>query len=210
MTTFNKRLIEALELRGKTQADLARDLGIPKSAVSHYVSGAYLPKSKRTYAIAKYLDVNEPWLMGADVSIERVPDEHRRIVKTRYPAIPLMGTIACGEPMFAESNIEEYVPLPKGVKADFCLRCAGDSMINARINDGDIVYIRLQSDVDDGQIAAVVIKDETTLKRVYRRGDTLILRPANPLYEDQVYVGPDLDQIRILGKAVAFTAYLEK
>ena len=98
------------------------------------------------------------------------------------------------------------VELPDGIDADFCLLCRGDSMIGARIRDGDIVYIRSQSEVDNGQIAAVVIGDEATLKRVYyypEKGQ-LTLQAENPQYEPLVYLGEELDEIRIAGLAVAF------
>lgn len=118
--------------------------------------------------------------------------------------LPLLGSIACGSPIFAEENIEEYLVCPPNVNADFCLYCKGDSMIGARINDGDIVYIHTQSDVDNGEIAAVLIEDEATLKRVYKYNDKLVLKPENSEYEPFVYVGEEMSRIKILGKAVAF------
>ncbi len=124
--------------------------------------------------------------------------------KTRL--VPMLGTIACGEPILAEENIEAYVSVNKDIPADFALKCKGDSMINARIFDGDIVYIRRQSDVDDGEIAAVLIDTEATLKRVRKLPNKLILSPCNPMYDDLIYTAEQLDSVRILGKAVAFTS----
>lgn len=126
----------------------------------------------------------------------------------RMNSVPLIGTIACGVPILAEENVEEYVDLPEHIKADFALRCRGDSMTGARINDGDIVYIRQQSDVQNGEIAAVVIDDEATLKRLYRNGGTVILQPENPAYPPLAFSGSDLDSVHILGKAVAFTSII--
>lgn len=120
--------------------------------------------------------------------------------------IPLVGTIACGTPILAEENIEEIVDMPEHVHADFCLRCRGDSMINARIYDRDIVYIRKQPTVDDGQIAAVLIGDEATLKRVHFFPDHIVLEPENPLYRPLVYWEQDMEQVHIIGLAVAFTS----
>ena len=97
-----------------------------------------------------------------------------------------------------------YIQFPDALNADFCLRCKGDSMIEARIHDGDIVFIRQQPEVDNGEIAAILIGDETTLKRVYRSGDTLTLMAANPTYPPMVYTGEQLTSVRILGKAVNF------
>ena len=125
-------------------------------------------------------------------------------------SVPLVGTIACGTPILAEQNIEGDVLIPEQINADFALRCRGDSMINARIFDGDIVYIRAQSVVDNGQIAAVIIVDqgdvEATLKRVHLFDDHIILEPANPMYPSMSYWGKEMSSIRILGKAVGFTS----
>lgn len=120
--------------------------------------------------------------------------------------LPLLGTIACGEPILADENIEEYIETPDNIRATFCLRCKGDSMINARIYDGDIVYIREQPDVENGEIGAVIINDEATLKRIYKYKNKIVLQPENTAYEPLVYVNEELDTIRILGKAVAFTS----
>lgn len=120
--------------------------------------------------------------------------------------IPLVGTIACGQPILAEQNIEEYISIPRHLAGDFALTCKGDSMINARIFDGDIVYIRQQDTVENGEIAAVLIDGEATLKRVKLRPDRIILEPENPLYDPFVYRGEEMNNVRILGKAVAFTS----
>ncbi len=120
--------------------------------------------------------------------------------------IPFLGSVACGQPIYAEEDKESYIVLGTNIKADFCLRAQGDSMIDARIHDGDIVYVRKQEAVDNGEVAVVLIGDEATLKRVYYYPDKqkLLLQSANPKYEPFIYVGDELDQIRILGKAVAF------
>lgn len=118
--------------------------------------------------------------------------------------VPLVGTIACGTPTTAVENIEDYIDMSENIHADFALRCKGDSMINARIFDGDIVYIRQQPDVENGEIAAVLIDDEATLKRVFKHKDSLELRAENPTFPPLYYEGSELVTIRILGKAVAF------
>lgn len=120
--------------------------------------------------------------------------------------VALLGEIACGEPITAEENVEDYVDLPDHIKADFALRCRGDSMINARIFDGDIVYIRQQADVSNGEIAAVLVDSEATLKRVYHYAGRLELRPENPTFPVLSYEGEQLADVRIIGKAVAFTS----
>lgn len=118
---------------------------------------------------------------------------------------PLIGDIACGEPITAEQNVQDMVDVPENISCDFCLRCHGDSMIDAGIHDNDVVYIKIQSTVDDGEIAAVRIGDEATLKRVYYDGSTITLVPANSAYRPRSYSGPELNDIQIEGKAVGYT-----
>ena len=120
--------------------------------------------------------------------------------------IPLIGAIACGAPILAEEHIEGHVDIPAQIHADFALICKGDSMIKARIFDGDIVYIRQQETVENGEIAAVLIDNESTLKRVRLFDDRIILEPENPMYKPMVYWNEDMNAVRILGKAVAFTS----
>lgn len=126
------------------------------------------------------------------------------IEKPPLKQIPLLGTIACGSPIFAEQNIEDHVLCPYGTDVDFCLRAKGDSMVNARIHDGDIVFIRQQDTVEDGEIAAVLVEDEATIKRVYfdRENDVLALVPENPAFKVMRYMGSDIGKVQILGKAV--------
>ena len=118
----------------------------------------------------------------------------------------MLGEIACGNPIFADEDRESYVKAGTNVNADFCLTARGDSMIGARIFDGDIVFCRSQSTVENGEIAVVVIEDEATLKRVYFYPEKkkLVLQAENPKYEPFVYVGDELSEIRIMGKAIAF------
>lgn len=123
--------------------------------------------------------------------------------------VPLVGTIACGTPILAEENIESMVPMPEHIHADFALRCKGDSMVNARILDNDIVYIRKQETVENGEIAAVLIGNEATLKRFYRYGDTVVLRAENPSCKEFEYKKEQLNEVRILGKAVHFLSEVQ-
>lgn len=120
--------------------------------------------------------------------------------------IPLLGRIACGKPIYAAEERESYVQVGTDIAADFCLIAQGDSMINARIMDGDVVFCRSQSAVYNGEIAAVIIGDEATLKRVYYYPEKqkLVLQAENPKYEPLVLVGEELADVHIIGKAVAF------
>lgn len=120
--------------------------------------------------------------------------------------VPLIGAIACGAPILAQEHVEDFVDMPAHIRADFALTCKGDSMINARIFDGDIVYIHQQDTVENGEIAAVLIDNEATLKRVRLFDDHISLEPENPQYRPLVLWGEEMNTVRILGKAVAFTS----
>lgn len=215
MAEFYERLKEIMKERNVSQTELCARTKIPKSAMSQYISGAFKPKQDRTYLIARALNVSEAWLMGFDVPMERrndTPSDFSDLYE-KYPnikpitkkKIPMLGTIACGEPIYADEDNESYIEVNTDLNADFCLTCSGDSMINANIFDGDIVFIRKQDIVDDGQIAAVIIENEATLKRVYydRQNGRLTLQAENPRYSPLVYIGEELNSIRILGRAVS-------
>lgn len=120
---------------------------------------------------------------------------------------PRLGAVACIETSCAAiEDADEFDDVPEEIDCDFTLLCKGDSMINARIYDGDIVYIRAQDTVENGEIAAVLIDDEATLKRVRIYPDQIVLFPENPMYKPLVYRNEDMNSVRILGKAVAFTS----
>lgn len=187
---------------GLTQADLASLTGYAdKSMIAKIEKGLVdLPQSKiQTFADALHTTASA--LMGTEVMLPS-----NIIPMPTMRRIPLLGSIACGEPILAQENLEGDVDVPDHVHADFALRCRGDSMINARIFDGDIVYIRRQDEVEDGQIAAVLIGDEATLKRVRLFPDHLSLEPENPRYRPIVLWGEEMSRARILGLAVAFTS----
>lgn len=153
--------------------------------------------------LAEALCTTPAYLMGWDES-SALP---RNIIPMpEMRKIPLIGSIACGAPILAEEHIEDHIDIPTHIHADFALTCKGDSMINARIFDGDIVYIRQQDTVDNGEIAAVLIDSEATLKRVRLFDDHISLEPENPQYRPIVLWGEEMNTVRILGKAVAFTS----
>ena len=154
--------------------------------------------------LAKALHTTPAYLMGwEEAPAAPVPNI---IPMPEMRKIPLLGAIACGEPILAEENIEDYVGIPAQIAGDFALTCKGDSMINARIFDGDIVYIRQQEEVQNGEIAAVLIDNEATLKRVHLYPDRIVLSPENPMYKPLVYWNEEMNNVHILGKAVAFTS----
>ena len=172
---------------------------ISKSALSQYVNGQSTPDQRKLTILSKALDVSEVWLMGyGDMELKNI----KNIVffKPSTKKIPVIGTIAAGEPILAVENIEDYIDLDEKISADFALRVKGDSMVGANIFDGDIVFIRKQSDVDDGEIAAVIIDDSATLKRVFKFENKVVLRAENPKYKPILLNGDK--SVYIVGKAV--------
>lgn len=141
--------------------------------------------------------------LGRNQKVE-LPSANNIIPLPKTKRIPLLGKIACGSPITAEENIEDYVDVPDFTHADFALTCQGDSMINARVMDGDIVYIKLQPEVENGEIAAVLIDGEATLKRVYYQKGKIILQPENNNYPPLIYEKDEILDVRILGKATYF------
>lgn len=207
MSSFSSVIKQLRIRRGVTQEQLASMLKVSRSTIGMYETGSREPDFETLEAIADIFNVDMDYLMGRSEIERKAPivfSALEPIPKMR--TIPLLGTIACGQPILAQQNMEGEVSMPDHIHADFALRCKGDSMIGARILDGDIVYIRSQPDVEDGQIAAVLIEDEATLKRVYKIPGRIQLRPENPNYEVLEYSDSQLDQIRILGLAVYFTS----
>lgn len=209
MKRISDRIKEGLKLRDMTQKDLVDLTGIPKSNMSQYANGKHEPKQTAIYKIAMALNVNESWLMGFDVPFERqaLPKENdwpKGAIPIEKRSFPLLGSISCGEPVFADQDFEGYVIAGANIQADYCIRASGDSMKNARIFDGDIVFIRQQPDVDNGEIAAVLVNDDTLLKRVYKQDDGLLLIAENPDYPPQFFKVDESETVRILGKAIAF------
>lgn len=206
MSDIYRRIKERREELGLTQEDLAIRMGYKsKSSINKIEMGKNdIPQSK-VVAFAKALQTTTAYLMGVDEAKEAstIPPGFEPLPKIVLR--PIVGDIACGDPITAEQNIQDYAEVPEQFNCDFCLRCHGDSMVEAGIQDGDIVYIHIQPEVNDGEIAAVRIGDEATLKRVYYDGNTITLVPANSAYRPKSYSGPALDDIQIEGKAVGFT-----
>lgn len=201
--TTGERIKERRKALGLSAEYVAERLGVSPATIYRYEKGDIEKMPGNILEpISRILNTTPAFLMGWEDSA--LPDNILPMPKTK--TIPLLGVIACGEPILAAENIEGDVAMPEHVTADFALRCKGDSMIEARIYDGDIVYIRQQPSVDNGEIAAVLIGDEATLKRVYVYPEKLVLSPANHNYEPFIYVGEEIASIRILGKAVAFTS----
>ena len=218
--TFAQRLREGLDLRGMKQIELATRSGISKYSISHYLKGDWEGKQDAVYELARALNVSEAWLMGYDVAAERsapkvsvqldkkptIPPGFMPLPKMRK--VPLIGAIACGDPITAIQNREGDVNAPVDMRCDFALKCQGESMIGAGIHDGDVVYIRIQPEVENGEIAAVRIGEEATLKRVYLHNDYIELRPENPAFESIIRRREEMNDVQIEGKAVGWMHWI--
>lgn len=203
--TIGDRIKRRRELLGLSVEEVAKHLGKHRATIYRYENNEIenFPTDVLE-PLAVVLQTTPAYLMGwPDISSD-LPDNILPVSKMRR--IPLLRTLARSEPILTDENLDGDVDIPENIHADFALRCKGDSMINARIFDGDIAYIRIQKDVENGEIAAVRIGDETTLKRVYRHPARLELRPENPTFPVLQYEGEQLEDVQIIGKAVAFTS----
>ena len=211
--TIGTRIKNKREELGIAQVELARKIGCTKQTIYKYENDIVtnIP-SDNVEKLANALNTTPAYLMGWDNAADSIQTSIK--IKNLIPLsqiktkkVPLIGSIACGAPITAVENIEEYIDMDTDIHADFALRCKGDSMINARIFDGDIVYIREQPLVENGEIAAVIIDDmecEATLKRVYIDDEHIILHAENPVYKDMTFYHEEMNKVRIIGKAVAF------
>ena len=196
-----------------SQVALAEVLGVHQTAISQWETGRTNPDLDTAKRLAAYFNVTLDYLLAGEefrnpsLPTSAMTDEEKAgMIPAARRRYPMLGDIACGEPIFAEEDRDSYVDVIADIDADFCLRAKGDSMINARICDGDLVFIKQVPIVENGDIAAVIIDGEATLKRVYYypERNKLVLAPENARYEPFVYIGLELEEVRILGKAVAF------
>lgn len=197
-----------LEL-GYTLQDVADKMNLTRATIQKYESGLIKGVETTTLEkLAKVLQTTPAYLMGWE---EEQPSRFSKEELKKYGVLPIktkkfrmIGEVSCGKPIYCNEDYETYIEASADIKADFCVKATGDSMINARIFDGDIVFIKEQPNVENGEIAAVIIGDEITLKRVYKYESRLELRAENPLYNPMSYESEALETVRILGKAVAF------
>lgn len=202
------RLSQLRQEKGLNMREAARQLGMPYTTYVNYEKGTREPNSETLISLAKFYGTSIDYLLCKSDSPpgRDIPPGFEPMPKMKK--VPLIGAIACGEPITAEQNIEKMVDVPEYIRCDFSLTCHGDSMVDAGIHDKDVVYIRIQPEVENGEIAAVRIDGEATLKRVYYNPDTLTLMPANPAYAPMVYTGSQLEEVHIEGKAVGWTHWV--
>ena len=204
----NNRLKQLRKKKGLTLAALSELIGVSDATLQRYESGQIQNiKMPIVEKLAHILGCSEAYIMGWG------SESYDNIIMPSPKTLPVLGDISCGKPIFCSSSEGEDFVISSDTGADFCLIARGDSMIDARIYDGDVVLIKEQSDVENGEIAAVIIDDEATLKRVYKKGGVITLVAANPKYEPIVYTPEEFKNIRILGKAVGMQTnnlYIER
>ena len=202
MSELARRVRQRRAELGMSQEELAARMGYrSKSSITKLEKGVNdLPQSK-VEELAQALETTPAALLGLDAPCACPPGFEPLPAMVQ---VPLIGSIACGTPITAEQNIERYIGVPAAWHADFALTCHGDSMAPT-ICDGDIVCIRSQPEVEQGQIAAVRIGEEATLKHFHRQGSTVMLLADNAaVCPPMIYAGPQLDEIQIEGRAVGF------
>ena len=193
---------------GLSQAEFGKIAGVSDKAVSTWELGTKTPRMGAVEKIANYFGITKSAIVDDVQPASPAPIPPGFIPMPKMRKVPLVGSIACGTPILAQQNIDGSVDAPEDIRCDFALRCKGDSMIDAGIHDGDAVYIRIQPEVENGEIAAVRVGEEATLKRVYYDGTTLTLMPANASFAPMVYTGPQLDDVHIEGRVVGWTHWV--
>lgn len=189
-----ERIRVMMKNRGYSQTRLAEIAQLSQSGISTIIKGTSSPSAATLKAIATALGCSVAELMGEPTSA---------FIPVNGSSVPIIGDIACGTPITAEENVEGYAPLPEGIHADFALRCKGDSMVPT-FNDGDLVLIRKQPEVEDGQIAAVMVDNEATLKRFYHQEDGVLLVADNPRFPPITIKQEYISELVICGLAVGY------
>lgn len=203
--SITDKLLSLMKEKNYSYADLEKLTSYSRSTLQRYFTGntEKIPLDL-IEEIAPIFGVTAAYLAGWEDDLPSYPG----IMPVEKKRFPFLGEIACGEPIYADEEHNVYLESDSSIKADFCLRCKGDSMTGDNINDGDVVFIRKQDAVNNGDIACVIIDDEATLKHIYLTDNTVSLVSSNLSYPPIVYKEDDCKTIKILGKAVALSRIL--
>lgn len=213
MNSFNERLKQAMQLKNVSQTELCELTGIPKSAMSQYVSGAFTPKQERTYLIAKALNISESWLLGYDnVSMDRVTNIIQFDADALTP-VPLVGRVAAGISCYAEENITEYIQTDSDILKDgyehFWLEVKGDSM-EPELHEHDLVLVRKQETLENECFAVVNIdKEDGVVKLVDIQPESITLTSLNRYYPPRVFKCEEMNRVYLVGKVIEIKRRLE-
>lgn len=193
------------KLRSKydlTQQQLGEIAGVSDKAVSTWENDSKVPRMGAVERISQHFNIPKSKILDEDYKESYLlPDAIPVTVKT----LPLFTEISCGEPIFSDEDIKCYIPVGENIEADFCVIANGDSMTGARINDGDIVFIKKVNEIKNGEIAAVWVDgDGALLKRIYIQDGVMSLVSENPKYAPKIYSEERAHEVRLIGKAIAF------
>ena len=203
--TLLEKLDKLMNECGITKRQLSINSGIPYSTIDGlYKKGYQNIKLPTLQSLASYFNVSLDYLGDDDIVEQLIHNSYPGLIPIEIKKVPLLGTMACGEPVYKEEDFESYVAVGSGIHADAAIHAEGDSMVGARILDGDIVFIHYQPTVENGEIAAVWVDDGFTLKRIFQLGNSIILHAENPGFKDMIFRESDGKNIKIVGKAVAF------
>ncbi|MCI5792814.1 MAG: helix-turn-helix domain-containing protein [Lachnospiraceae bacterium] len=209
---FVKNLRYYISQSQKSQKEIADAIGVSPQTFNTWCQGVALPRMGKVQLLANYFNINKSDLIEAHNRSSRTPEDYglTRLSDVHKKPIPMLGTVACGTPIFANEEHDSYVLADEDIDADYCLTAKGDSMINARIYDGDLIFVKQCSHVENGEIAVVAIGDEVTLKRVYfyPETSTLQLIAENPKYAPLIYRDDELDGVYVIGKALFFQSLI--
>ena len=205
---FYRNLRALMQRFGKSRNQVCDDLGFKYTTFNDWYNGNKYPRIDKIEMLADYFHVLKSDLIEDKTNL---PSNATPLEFAHLKRIPILGRIAAGTPIYAEENIEGYTYTDlNGGSEYFGLRVHGDSMDAARIHDGDVVIVRRQETVENGQIAAVLIdSEEATLKRVKIFDDHIVLEPENPMYKPLVFWGEEMNNVRILGKATHFISRVD-
>lgn len=175
-STISNNLKELMDSKKINNKELSKKLGVSESTVGKWLLKKSTPRMGVIEKISEIFNVNKSDILEEKIELEKIKGI---TLFNRARQIPIVGTIACGTPIFADENLEGYFIADSSIRADFALKCKGDSMIDAEIYDGDTVFLKKTPDVENGKIAAVLIDNEATLKKVIKTNDVIILQPCN-------------------------------
>lgn len=215
VSDFPTRLRELMQENNMTQAELSRRTNITPSSISDWLNYKYDAKQDKIDTISAVFNVSPAYMMGYDVGRERDVRDISLIPGIiplkKIKKIPILGSIICGEPIFTGENYEGYFPAdPELFDADFSLYAEGDSMIDAGIHEGDLVFFRQVPDADNGTIVAVLIDGKATLKKLNKTKDAVIFQPCNDAYEPIVVTKEDYKDVLIIGEMKAVLSMRNK
>ena len=204
MDIRTRRLNEAFHASGLSQSELCEKANINKGALSSYLSGRYFPKQIALEKLSSVLNVSISYLMGFDDSSQKDVSSRplpSNIITPAAYAVPILGTICAGSGIHCEENFQGHFYVDRTIKADYCLKVKGDSMVDAGIYDGDVAFIRKEFDYEDGEIYAVCwgAEESASLKKLYKVDNRIMLQPCNAEYSA---ILADADDVCIVGECV--------